>query len=85
MSAMSKMQSLAWGILASIGGGIIGAITKMWFVNFGFAIALYYLYLKKKGVQVGPYILGFFLIAVILLVFLAGLIAFLLYGASASW
>lgn len=54
---MKKWESFGWGLLCSFAGGIL------------VAILLYFLYLKKKKVNVSYFVLGFFsvLIAIFIL------------------
>jgi|WetSurMetagenome_2_1015567.scaffolds.fasta_scaffold1566235_1 hypothetical protein len=58
---MKKLQSLLWGILPSLIGGVLGIIAL---------ILLYFLYLKKKGINLGYYVLGYFVILIVMIALL---------------
>lgn len=68
---MNRNNSIVWGFIASVLGSAITYFVNVPFIGFLTALALYFIYLKKKGVNLGYYILGYFLVTIILLVFLA--------------
>lgn len=64
---MNKFSSFMWGVAAFIVGWIVGAIVPLPLVGLALAVLLYFLYLKKEGVNVIYFALGYILLNIIVL------------------
>ena len=77
---MNRNQSITWGIVASLLGSMVGYFVRFPFVGLLTAFLLYWFYLKKKDVDLGYFILGYFMLAIVLTIVLFGVFGAVVVG-----
>lgn len=78
---VSRSRSFMWGALTWFLGAIIANFVPIPFISIIFAVLFYFFYVKKRGVHLGWFILGYFIILFVLAaIFGAAITAILLGG-----
>ena len=75
-----RNQSIVYGFVVSLLGGILASFVDFPFISLIVALIVYFFVLKKKGVNLGYYLVGYFLITILLAVVLATLFGILIFG-----
>ena len=68
----TKLGSFVWGVLAFFAGSLVSIILP--YGGFILAAALYWFYLKKRGIQVTWYVVGYVFLTAIALLMLGSLL-----------
>lgn len=75
-----NIRSIVWGFIVYIIGGVLSYLIPLPFVGLIFLGLIYFGYLKKRGIHIGYFLLGYFAILIIVLVLFAGLLGVVIVG-----